>query len=109
VSTVFFTEEATVCLDDLILILLKKAYFSYKKTADEYMDDLVDFVVSKIATSVKRVAPPRFKKFGQNLQYIKYKRNQQTTWYIFFIQNDNRILVTYITNNHVAAQHVKGL
>jgi len=76
VIRVFFTEEATAYLDELVGILLKEEYFSFKATADEYVDDLIDFVVAKIGTVPKRIAPPRFKKFGQNLQYIKCKRNK---------------------------------
>lgn len=107
--SVSFTEAATAYLNELVEILLKEEYFSFKATADEYVDDLVNFIVTKIGTVPRRIAPLAFKKFGQDLQYIKYKRNKHTVWYIFFIQKGDRFLITHITNNHIASQFLKGL
>lgn len=39
--------------------------------------------------------PENFKKFGK--KFIKYKANNNTSWYIFF---DQKILVNHIINNH---------
>jgi hypothetical protein len=50
VIRVIFSEEATAYLDELAGILLK----------EEYVDDLVDFVVTKIGTAPKRIAPQEF-------------------------------------------------
>ena len=107
--SVIFTVEATAYLDELVGILLREEYFSFKETADQYVDDLVDFVVTKIGIAPKRIAPKEFKKFGQTLHYIKYKRHKHTVWYIFFIQKSNRFLITHITNNHVALKSMKVL
>ena len=37
-------------------------------------------------------------RYGQN--YIFYKINPRTTWYIFFQKSDNNYLVTQVINNH---------
>ena len=37
-------------------------------------------------------------RYGQN--YIFYKINARTTWYIFFQKSDNNYLVTQVINNH---------
>lgn len=42
-------------------------------------------------------------------QYTFFKRSKspRTTWYIFFIKQDERILVKYITNNHKEGQYIR--
>jgi hypothetical protein len=97
---VIFSNEASNQLDNLITKLFFKNYFSYLEDSKQYVTDLVEFVEKNIATKTKKPAPIYFLKFGKNLQYITYKRNKRTTWYIFFQQKDNKFLVKHITNNH---------
>ena len=50
-----------------------------------------------------------FSRYGENMQYTFFKRSKspRTTWYIFFIKQDERILVKYITNNHKEGQYIR--
>lgn len=93
----------------LLDILLEKEYFSFEDTAINYVDEIHNFVRTKIHTAPKRTAPARFHKYGKNLKYTTYKKSKRTTWYIFFTQKDNRYIIKHITNNHVSAQHIRGL
>jgi hypothetical protein len=105
-----FSRSTLVYLDGLIDILIEKGYFSFYESSLSYIEDIKNYIVSNIQSQPKYKAPPRFSKYGKNMYYITYKRNRQTTWYIFFtIHGKDNFLIRYITNNHVSGQHFTGL
>lgn len=104
-----YTETAERYLIDLVIVLLKCPYYLSEDKAHEYVDTLYNYVVYYIPLLPGKKAPERFKKYGRDLHYIAYRPNKQTTWYIFYIQKNDRFIVTYITNNHVNAHHIRGL
>jgi len=91
-------------LDELTDILIEKEYFSFYEYSVRYIEDLVDFVKKNIETKPHKPAPVHFSKYGNNLFYITYNRNKQTTWYIFFQKKDSHYFIRYITNSHVEGQ-----
>ncbi len=93
----------------LVDILCQKHYFSYPDSAIEYVYRLKTFCEVYIPLLPGKKAPERFKKYGRDLRYLTYRPNKQTTWYLFYIQKNDRFIVTYITNNHVNAHHIRGL
>lgn len=107
-SEIVYSSGALQYLDDLILLLLRKEYFSFKDTAINYVRDIKDFIQKNIAIVPSKKAPARFNKISTNVKYISYKRNKHTTWFIFFTQKDNRYFIEHITNNHVSAQYIGG-
>ena len=52
-----------------------------------------------------------FERYGTDLFYSAFKHNKQTVWYVFYsvhdIDGETTFLVRYLTNNHVAAQHLE--
>lgn len=49
-----------------------------------------------------------FERYGMNLQYSFFKRKgSKTTWYIFFEQRNNIILVKHISNNWIEGQYLR--
>ena len=99
--------EVVDYLDGLIHKLYQKGYFGFIESAKEYVDKLTDDIYLNIDKRQKNIAPPRFKRYGSH--YVTYKPNKRTTWYIFFIFKNDRYIIRYITNNHVSAQHIRGL
>lgn len=92
-------------LSDLTDILIKEEYFSFYETSVEYMWDLISFVENKIHTIPHKHAPPYFAKYGNNLFYILYNRNRNTTWYILFEKTPYHFLIRHISNNHVVGKY----
>ncbi|MBO4674298.1 MAG: hypothetical protein J5616_08110 [Bacteroidaceae bacterium] len=92
-------------LEDLFDILIEQGYFSYDEYALKYIDDIEQFITSSIYTYPKREAPSLFAKYGKDLQYIAYKKNARTTWYILFEETDSAFFIRHITNNHVSGQY----
>ena len=93
-----YRTEVETYLNELIFILFKENYFSYLENSILYKDKIIDFVENNITTFPSRKTPTELKNFGSN--YIFYKSNQRTTWYIFFENKNNNFLITNIINSH---------
>ena len=86
--------------NDLTYKLFDLEYFGFVESSENYIDRIVDFVEENIQNFPKRKTPLKLKRFGNN--YIFFKINPRTTWYIFFEEQNNIFLITYILNNHCA-------
>lgn len=105
-----FSKSTLLYLDELIDILIEKEYFSYYESSYKYIYDIQQYILNHIFIAPKYKAPLRFARYGKDMFYITYRRNKQTTWYIFFsVYDKDNYLIRYITNNHVSAQHIRGL
>lgn len=76
-----------------------KDYFDFEDSAQLYVQHIYDFIELELHNFPHKKTPTSLKKFGSN--YVFYKPNHRTTWYIFFEKSNNRYLITHITNNHV--------
>lgn len=105
---VLFAPEVEEDLYELIEILIEKGYLGTYAFAISYVEDLVSDIPRNIHTKLKKKAPAFFERYGKNMQYITYRRNANTTWYIFFsVVEENIYFIKYITNNHVSGQYVE--
>nr|WP_314839350.1 hypothetical protein [uncultured Flavobacterium sp.] len=95
---VIFKEDILLYFDELISILFDREYFSYEKNAILYIDKIVDFITLEINSFPHKSTPQKLRHLGSN--YIFYKANNRTTWYIFFERQDSVFLITGISNNH---------
>lgn len=95
---IIFPPNVIDFLDGLVRILYKKEYFGFIETAEEYVSKIYDFVQDNITFSTHKVTPKKLKYLGSN--YIFYKSNNRTTWYIFFEKRNQNYLITGIINNH---------
>lgn len=80
--SILFPKKVIDFLDELLYVLYEKNYFSYKATASEYVLKIYDFIEANITTFPPKKTPEAIKHLGS--QYIFYKPNQNTTWFIFF-------------------------
>lgn len=95
---VIFTPHVIDFLDDLVRVLYKKEYFGFIETAEEYVSKIYDAVSENIKLSTHKLTPKSLKYLGSN--YIFYKANNRTDWYIFFEKKNQNYLITGIINNH---------
>ena len=102
---IVYAKEVELFLDELLIILFEKEYFSFPNDAKSYVDRLIDYVEQNIGIIPERDAPPYFTRYAKNLKFITYRANKSTTWFVFYQQRTNIFLIRHITNNHVAAQH----
>ena len=95
---VIFTPYVIDFLDDLVRVLYKKEYFGFIESAEEYVSKIYDAVPENIKVSTHKLTPKNLKYLGSN--YIFYKANNRTTWYVFFEKMNQKFLITGIINNH---------
>jgi hypothetical protein len=94
-----------IILDDLVKIklreltstLFEEEYFGFVFDAENYVNNIVDFIFTIPTLKHKRTS---YTKYGS--YYCKYKHNHKTTWYITFDVDDDTYLILNITNNHSA-------
>ncbi len=105
---VVIKEDVTDYLNSLTDILFKKEYFGFELDALNYIDKIYDFINNQLPYIKAKETPKRLIKYGEN--YVMYKTNKRTSWYVFFSRKGSNYLVKYITNNHVAkAAFLNGL
>ena len=97
-------------LDDLVTVLYENGYFGFEDFAIDYVNDLIDFIITRMPTSLQRPAPKYYEKYGEKLKYTVYRRSKHTHWYIFFNKYKDKgeiiYMVRYIGNNHTDAHHL---
>lgn len=98
--------------NDLVPILYKKHYFGFESDARQYVKDLFADIEQNLSNKPIKPAPKHFEKYGKNLYFASFKKNKQTTWYVFFTihpdeTNDTKIfLIRYVSNNYVIAKYL---
>ncbi|MNU13559.1 hypothetical protein D3C71_15980 [compost metagenome] len=63
-----------------------------------YVEKIYNFIKNNISKPISKNSPVAYQKFGK--KFIKYKANNNTSWYIFFDQKEHKFLINHITNNH---------
>lgn len=84
---IFYKPEVENYINELILILYNDNYFSYLENAIAYKDKIIDFIEVNISSFPSKPTPLELYNLGSN--YIFYKSNPRTTWYIFFERRKN--------------------
>ena len=102
---IIYVPEVEQYLEDLVDILFYEEYFGFEDAAQSYAEKIVHFIEQDIQNFPARKTPDKLKNFGSN--YIFYKSNQRTTWYIFFELMKNNYLITNIINSN--SEEVKFL
>ncbi len=110
-SRVYATPEVIEDLQRLIDVLYEKEYFSFEEASISYVVELFEDIVAHLPYRRHKPAPRFFTdRYGKELYYAAFPKSKRTTWYVFFVayrQNSETIYqVRYITNSHVAAQHL---
>jgi hypothetical protein len=95
---VLFIEEAAISLDSLVEILYHKEYFGFIESSEIYISKIYDFIHENIQNFPRKKTPKQLFGYGRN--YIFYKINPRTTWFIFFETDNINFLVTQVINNH---------
>lgn len=99
-----YTSYVIGYLDDLVRILYKKEYFGFMETAEEYVLNIYDFISKNIKLSQHRLTPKSLQHLGSN--YIFYRVNKRTTWFVLFEKKNENFLITGVLNNHCEEANV---
>ena len=109
---VLILPEVRQYLKELSYTLYKKGYFGFLDTSEQYVEELFTDIKTTLPIRLHKPAPKHFEKYGENLYYTSFKKNNRTTWYAFFTkyrqEEDVFYLVRYISNNHIAGQFLNS-
>jgi hypothetical protein len=107
---VLFLPEVRSYFEELSIILYQKEYFGFFESALQYADELFSEIEYSLPNRPKKIAPKYFEKYGKGLFYATFKRNKNTSWYVFFntyyTKEETVFFVRYVSNNHVIAQYL---
>lgn len=84
--------------DKLVYVLFENEYFGFVESSEEYVTKIIDFIFENIENFPSKKTPIQLQKYGTN--YIFYKINPRTTWFILFEKQNDNYFVTHIANNH---------
>ena len=107
---VIFTPKVLLYFEDLIITLYDSEYFGFLETSERYVDELIEDIKLNLPTLPSKPAPKYFDKYGKNMEYAVFRKNKNTTWYVFFRlyrkNGENFYQIRYIGNNHTIAQYL---
>ncbi len=103
---IVFHKDVLDYLSELVEILHEKEYFGFEATAANYVDNLTDDIVKNIHNKLKKTAPAEFSKYGNNLKYVTYRPNKNTSWYVFFEFENDTYYIQYINDNHSIGKYL---
>lgn len=95
---IIYLPKVEYFLNNLVDILFEQEYFGFKEYAMLYTTKIKVFIEEKISEYPSKNTPEGLKKYGE--QYMTYKANNRTTWYIFFSHEEQTYFIKFITNNH---------
>lgn len=95
---IIFENNVLEYFDNLVYTLFKEEYFGFSESAQNYIDKIVGFIISSVSSFPHKKTPKPLQYLGLN--YIFYKSNTRTTWYIFFEKRNQNYLITGILNNY---------
>lgn len=99
---VIFLPETLEYFNELTNILYEEEYFGFEENALRYVDELMDEIINSLGLRIKKPAPIQFEKFGKDMFYCAFRKNRNTTWYVFFsiyqVGNNRVYLVKHISN-----------
>ena len=107
---VVFLPDVLLYLEELSHKLYFNHYLGFEESAREYVDELIDFIRDELPHLHRKAAPRYFDKYGQDMDYVTFRKNKHTHWYVFFneYEVDGEVVfqIRHITNNHVIAQYL---
>ncbi|MDO5523019.1 MAG: hypothetical protein Q4G48_03130 [Bacteroidia bacterium] len=108
---VLFLPEVMNYFLELADALYEKEYFGFEDTAVEYAEELFDEINQNLPSKLKKNAPRYFDRYGKDMWYAVFRRNKNTSWYVFFNiyrhAGETVYFVRYIGNNHTVARLIK--
>jgi hypothetical protein len=101
-----YSVEVELQLEESIDQLVERGYFSEEDYAVNYIRDLVTYFQLNLDHLTAFDAPDYFARYGSNLKYALYRKSSRTTWYAFFKETPEALIIVYLGNNHLIGHHL---
>lgn len=103
---VIFSPQVRIYFQELEDILFEKEYFGFEDSAILYVRELFYEIRDTLPNRQKKKAPSYFNRYGKGMYYSVFKKNNNTSWYVFFHYEDDIYYIRYIGNNHTCSQYL---
>lgn len=104
---VLYSVEVVLQLEESIDQLVERGYFSEEDYAVNYIRDLVTYFQLNLNHLSAFDAPEYFSRYGNNLKYALYRKSRRTTWYAFFRETPEALVIVFLGNNHLIGHHLQ--
>lgn len=106
---VLFSPDVRLYFRELSEMLIEKEYLGFEDAAIQYVRELIFDIRDTLDNRLKSPAPAYFARYGKDLYYAVFKRDNNTQWYVFFeiYVKEETYVVTFIGNNHTIAQYIR--
>ena len=101
-----YSVEVELQLEESIDQLVERGYFSEEDYAVNYIRDLVTYFQLNLDHLTAFDAPDYFARYSSNLKYALYRKSSRTTWYAFFKETPEALIIVYLRNNHLIGHHL---
>ena len=101
---VVYALPALLQMEDSVLQLVERNYFSGEDYAVDDVRDIFQFFSLNLPNLIAYPAPDYFDRYkvdNKSLYYVRYAKNTHTTWYAFFEELENVYSIVYLGNNHL--------
>lgn len=82
-------------LDSQLNILFRERILDRIDKAEEMIEEVYSFIQKNIENSIE--TPEKFSVSGK--RYLRYMVNDSWTWFLFFDQEENKVIMTHLLNN----------
>lgn len=106
---VLFSPDVRLYFRELSELLIEEEYFGFEDAAIQYVRELFFDIRDTLDNRLKHPSPAYFTRYGKDLSYAVFKRNNNTQWYVFFetYVKERTYVVTFIGNNHTIARYIR--
>ncbi len=105
-KNVRYSVDVELQLKESIEQLVERGYFSEEDYAVNYIRDLVTYFQLNLNHLTAFDAPEYFARYGSNLKYAIYRKSSRTTWYAFFQETSEGLIIVYLANNHLMGHRI---
>lgn len=108
-KNVLFHKQALLQLEENVLQLVEKGYFSEEYYALDYVRDIFRYFSLNLNNLVRHDAPAYFSRYcvdSKQLYYVAYCKSSKTTWYAFFEDLEDAYSIVYLANNQLIGHHL---
>lgn len=104
---IIFAPEVSIYLKEITEILYEKEYFGFEEDAIDYIETVILDILETLPNRVRKMAPTYFSRYGKEMLYSVFKKNDNTQWYVFYNLEDDIFYIRYIGNNHTCAKYIE--
>ena len=105
-----YSTNTQLLLSKIIIALSHPKYKGSEALAQQYINDMYHNIENRVAKIGNNISKRKHKGYTKTVvRYFRYKRNQNTQWLVYYVQEGDNYIIIKIANNHSDHAALKGL